>query len=115
MLRKTNNQQATLWQDQAQIFAALGNKIRLSLITKLSDGQPHSIYELTHGSKLSRQAITKHLLILDNAKIVISIRNGRECRYQFSPTTFDKLKQYLDSVSKQWDQALSRLKQFVES
>jgi len=101
-------------QDQVLIFAALGNKIRLFLISKLIDGQAHSISQLTEGSKLTRQAITKHLLILEEAKIVVSVSSGRESLYQFVPEPIEKIRQYLDFVSEQWDQALLRLKSFVE-
>ncbi len=114
MSHKPRKNIATPWQDQIHIFAALGNKIRLVLITKLFDGQPHSIAQLTEGSKLTRQAITKHLLILEKAKVVISIRSGRESLYQFVPEPIEKIREYLDYVSEQWDQALLRLKSFVE-
>lgn len=114
MSHKPRKKLASQWHDQIHIFAALGNKIRLVLIAKLFDGQPHSIAQLTEGSELTRQAITKHLLILEKAKIVISIRSGRESLYQFVPEPIEKIREYLDYVTEQWDQALLRLKSFVE-
>lgn len=42
----------------APIFAALGDETRLSLVAKLSGGQPQSISQLTQGTTLTRQAIT---------------------------------------------------------
>lgn len=114
MLHKIHKKKMQPWQDHAHIFAALGNNIRLSILVKLFDGQLHSIAQLTEGSKMTRQAITKHLLILENAKIVISVRSGRESLYQFVPETVDKIRAYLDYVSAQWDQTLLRLKDFVE-
>jgi DNA-binding transcriptional ArsR family regulator len=104
----------TPWQEQALIFAALGNEIRLVLVAKLFDGQLHSISQLTRGTKFTRQAITKHLLSLEEAKLVISVRSGRESLYKFAPESMDKIRKYLDYVSEQWDQALLRLKSFVE-
>ncbi|MGC2526277.1 MAG: metalloregulator ArsR/SmtB family transcription factor [Candidatus Acidiferrum sp.] len=96
------------------IFAALGDETRLKLVARLSGGQPHSISQLTRGSKLTRQAITKHLRVLETAGIVHSLRAGRESQFQFDPQPLQEMKDYLDFVSRQWDQALSRLKAFVE-
>ena len=67
------------------------------------------------GSRLTRQAITKHLRVLEGVGIVRSVRAGRESIYKFDPQPIEELKQYLDLVSKQWDDALKRLKAFVES
>jgi DNA-binding transcriptional ArsR family regulator len=96
------------------VFAALGDETRLSLVVKLSDGRPHSISQLTRGSRLTRQAITKHLRVLENAGVVCNARAGRESRFAFNPQPIAGLKEYLDLVSEQWDQALARLKTFVE-
>ena len=99
---------------RAPLFAALGDATRLSLVAKLSNGRPYSITQLTRGSKLTRQAITKHLRVLESVGIVHSVRAGRESRFQFDPQPMEGMKEYLDFVSQQWDQALSRLKTFVE-
>jgi DNA-binding transcriptional ArsR family regulator len=99
---------------RAPVFAALGDETRLSLVAKLSGGEPHSISQLTEGSRLTRQAITKHLRVLESVGIVHSVRTGRESRFKFDPEPIGEIKEYLDFVSEQWDQALSRLKSFVE-
>ena len=101
-------------QARAPVFAALGDETRLALVAKLCRGRPRSISQLTEGSKLTRQAITKHLRVLENASIVHSIRRGRESLFEFDPQPMEEIKEYLDLVSEQWDQALSRLKSFVE-
>jgi len=98
----------------ASVFAALGDETRLALVAKLAGGQPRSISQLTKGSKLTRQAISKHLRVLQTAGMVQSVRTGREHRFEFNPRPIEGIKQYLDFVSEQWDQALSRLKSFVE-
>ena len=98
----------------ASVFAALGDQTRLSLVAKLCRGRPSSISQLTEGSRLSRQAITKHLRVLERAGIVHSLRSGRENLFEFDPKPIESIKDYLDLVSAQWDQALSRLKSFVE-
>ena len=115
MLRKSRSRVAAKRQAHAPVFAALGDATRLSLVAKLSGGQRRSISQLTEGSRLSRQAITKHLRVLESAKIVHRVRAGRESLYAFNPEPVVEIKKYLDLVSEQWDQALSRLKSFVES
>jgi DNA-binding transcriptional ArsR family regulator len=101
------------------VFAALGDETRLALIARLSNGRPASISELTDaqatgGAKLTRQAITKHLRVLERARIVHGVRAGRESRFELDPKPMEELREYLDLVSEQWDKALGRLKSFVE-
>ena len=98
----------------APIFAALGDATRLRLLTKLSRGSRVSIAGLTHGSALTRQAITKHLRVLQDAGLVRGIRRGRENLFELEPEPLDEARQALERISRQWDQALARLKSFVE-
>jgi DNA-binding transcriptional ArsR family regulator len=114
MSRKNRSRRTARPQAQASIFAALGDQTRLSLVAKLCAGQPRSISQLAAGSRLTRQAITKHLRVLENAQIVRSVRTGRESLFEFHPEPVEEARKYLDFVSEQWDQALSRLKSFVE-
>jgi len=99
---------------RARVFAALGDKTRLALVATLCSGEPRSISQLSRESKLTRQAITKHLGVLERAGIVRSSHAGRERIFQFEPEPIESLQTYLDSVSKQWDQTLARLKLHVE-
>jgi DNA-binding transcriptional ArsR family regulator len=99
---------------QAEVFAALGDETRLALVAQLARGQPRSIAELTRGSRLTRQAIRKHLRVLETAGMVRGMRLGREHRFAFTPQPIVGIREYLDFVSEQWDQALGRLKSFVE-
>jgi DNA-binding transcriptional ArsR family regulator len=98
----------------AQIFAALGDRTRLALLSKLGDGQARSIAALSTDTALTRQAITKHLHVLQDAGLVASLRVGRESRFAARRETIDEARAYLDGVSSQWDDALTRLKIFVE-
>jgi len=98
----------------AAAFAALGDETRLSLVMALSAAEPRSIAQLTSGSRMTRQAITKHLRVLENAGIVHCLRSGRESRFAFDPAPINELKDYLARVSEQWDQVLGRLKSLVE-
>ena len=84
------------------------------LVRKLCGGQPRSISQLTKGSKLTRQAITKHLRVLEGAGIVHGVKRGRERLFELDPEPIEEIKEYLELVSEQWDQALARLKAFVE-
>lgn len=98
----------------APIFAALGDETRLAIVAKLSEGEHRSIAQLTEGTRLTRQAVTKHLRVLERAKIVHSVRAGRENLFEFDPTPIREVREYAEVVSEQWDQALARLKAFVE-
>lgn len=98
----------------AAVFAALGDETRLSLIAALSGGSPRSIAQLAGGARITRQAITKHLRVLESAGIVRSARLGRESRFELDPAPMRELQEYLGRLSAQWDQALERLKALVE-
>ena len=114
MSRKSRSGGTLIRRAPASVFAALGDATRLALVAKLCAGQPRSISQLTKGSRLTRQAITKHLRVLERAEIVRSLRRGRESLYEFDPQPIEEIKKYLEGVSEEWDQALSRLKLFVE-
>jgi DNA-binding transcriptional ArsR family regulator len=83
-------------------------------VAKLSTGQSYSISQFTSESRLTRQAITKHLRVLENVGIVRCTRAGRERRFEFEPQPIEDIREYLEIVSRQWDDALGRLKKFVE-
>ena len=99
---------------RASVFAALGDQTRLSVLAKLANGRPQSISRLTAGTRLTRQAVTKHLRVLEGAGIVRSSRVGRESRFELEPKSIDDVRAYLDHVSRQWDDALARLRALVE-
>ena len=100
--------------DAAPVFAALGDPARLQIVSRLCQGGPLSIVRLTDGSRISRQAITKHLNALSEAGLVKSERSGRERVWQLQPRRLAEVRRYLDSISAQWDDALSRLRALVE-
>ena len=99
----------------APVFAALADATRLKLIGRLVNGQPRSIAQLADGLDLTRQGITKHLRVLQRAGIVKARSVGRESQFTYVPDAVDRARSYLDAVSAQWDDALARLKAFVES
>ncbi len=98
----------------APLFAALGDSTRLALLVTLCAGGPLSISRLSEEFAITRQAITKHLDVLADAGLVRSHRQGRERIWEFEPKRLVDIHAYLERLSRQWDDALSRLKQFVE-
>lgn len=98
----------------AAVFAALGDPTRLTLISRLLDGQDYSIVELADGTKITRQGVAKHLAVLGRAKIVTSRRVGRETRYRAQMASLRDAALYLERASIQWDEAAARLKNLVE-
>lgn len=114
MSRRTRKLVAGELRPNAPRFAALGDATRLTLLMKLGDGPLLSITRLTEGSTLTRQAITKHLRVLEKAGLVRGVRRGRENLFQLEPNSLKEARDALDSISRQWDQALGRLKSFVE-
>jgi DNA-binding transcriptional ArsR family regulator len=99
----------------APVFAALGDETRLYLVASLSAGGPMSIVALTTGSGVTRQAVTKHLQVLLNAGVVRLQRFGRETRWELDREPLDAARDSLDRIAAQWDDALNRLKAFVEN
>jgi len=98
----------------APVFAALGDETRLALVARLSSEGPLSITRLTAGSAVTRQAVTKHLDVLATAGLVSDMRRGRERIWELELEQMEAARTYLAHVSKRWDEALGRLKQFVE-
>ncbi len=99
----------------APVFAALGDETRLVLVARLSGGEPLSIVRLAAGTGVTRQAVTKHLLVLAHAGLVRSQRTGRERMWELEPEPLRQAGQSLARISAQWDVALGRLKAFVET
>ena len=92
------------------VFAALGDPTRLALVATLADGRPRSLSELSGGAPISRQAVSKHLRVLADAGVVGSVRQGRETRFALEPVRLAAARAYLDTVGRQWEAALGRLR-----
>lgn len=73
-----------------------------------------SITRLTAGSRVTRQAVTKHLRVLEEAGLARSTRRGRESIWQLEQRRLHGARRYLEFISMQWDDALERLRAFVE-
>ena len=92
----------------AAVFAALGDETRLRLVSRLCDRGPMSIASLTRGAPITRQAITKHLRVMQDAGLVRNTKQGRESYWELD-------RRHLALISKQWDSALDRLSEFVQA
>lgn len=73
-----------------------------------------SITRLTAGSQVTRQAVTKHLRTLQRAGLVRSRKLGRERIWEMEQRRLREARIYLESISRQWDIALGRLRRLVE-
>lgn len=98
----------------APVFAALGDATRLRLAARLSSDGPLSISRLTEGFPITRQAITKHLRVMEDAGLVRSTTHGRESVWQLEQRRLADARRHLQTISAQWDDTLGRLKRFVE-
>ena len=99
----------------AALFSALGDETRLGLVARLSSGGPQSISRLTTESHVTRQAVTKHLLVLAQAGLVRSERQGRETRWELEPDRREIAQRYLDLISRQWTDRLDALARHLDS
>jgi DNA-binding transcriptional ArsR family regulator len=98
----------------ASVFAALGDETRLRLVSRLCHDGPMSIAKLTDGFAISRQAITKHLRVMEDAGLVRSSQQGRESVWQLEQKRLAEARRRLQAIAAQWDDTLGRLKRFVE-
>lgn len=103
------------WQKSAPVFAALGDPTRLRLLATLCAGGALSIAQLTAGTAITRQAVTKHLQVLADAGLVRDNWQGRERLWELEPSRLAEARRALDAIAAQWDQALGRLKHLVEN
>jgi DNA-binding transcriptional ArsR family regulator len=99
---------------KAPLFDALGDANRLRIITRLCDGGPCSTAQVTSVVPVSRQAATKHLLLLEAVGLVSSQRQGRERIWRVEPKPLSDASDYLTALSERWDRAIDRLRKYVE-
>jgi DNA-binding transcriptional ArsR family regulator len=100
--------------DAAPVFAALGDETRLRVVVRLCGEGPLSIVRLASGAKVSRQAIAKHLQVLEAAGLARGFRAGRESIWELRTDQLLQAQRYVLQISRDWDAALSRLRKFVE-
>jgi DNA-binding transcriptional ArsR family regulator len=102
------------FRNAAPVFAALGDETRLRLVAFLCSSGAKSIAQLTTGTDITRQAVTKHLQVLANAGLVRDVRAGRERLWELEPERIEEARRSLELIEQQWDHALGKLKRAVE-
>jgi DNA-binding transcriptional ArsR family regulator len=98
----------------AEVFFALSDSTRLSVVKKLGDGQALSATALSAGAKVTRQAIAKHLQVLEDAGLVKRERQGREVLHSLETRRLEAARTFLEHVSATWDRRIERLRSLVE-
>lgn len=106
-MSRTNNEAA------AKLFSALGDSTRLTILGKLGN-DAHSATTLAEGAKVTRQAIVRHLQVLEGAGLVTTQKRGRDVLYLVQPQKLQDAQEYLEMVAAKWDKAIDRLKMLVE-
>ena len=91
----------------AGVFAALGDPTRLRLVALLCAGGAFSIAQLTSSTDISLQ-------VLADAGVVRDVKRGRERLWQLEPAQVDEARRTLEIIGRHWDEALGRLRAFVE-
>ena len=98
----------------ADVFFALGDGTRLAVVRRLGAGTPLSATVLSDGAKVTRQAIVKHLQVLEEAGLVTHEKQGREVLFSLAPPRLAEAREFLDGISAGWDRAIDRLRRLVE-
>jgi DNA-binding transcriptional ArsR family regulator len=99
----------------ADVFFALGDRTRLSVVRRLGSGGALSATALSEGARVTRQAIVKHLQVLEGAGLVTHEKRGREVLYALETRRFADARDFLEDVSASWDRAIERLRRMVET
>jgi len=99
----------------APLFAALGDATRLGIVRRLGTDGPLTTMRLTEATALSRQGMTKHLLVLEHAGLVSHRRAGRDLLWDLQRHRLREAGACLAQISAQWDRALERLRGLVEA
>lgn len=98
----------------ARLFTALADDNRLAIIESLSQHGPQSITGLAQRAPVTRQAVRKHLAVLETAGLATSKRRGRERIWHLQPGRLATAYAYLDRISRHWDDAIGRLEAHLE-
>lgn len=86
----------------ASLFAALGDATRLSLLIVLRSGTARSIARLSTNAGMTRQAVTKHLRVLQATGFVHAERVGRETHYLYDADALNATRNALDAIAGNW-------------
>ena len=101
--------------DDDSVFRALADASRRRLLDRLHAKNGQTLGELCQGLAMTRQAVAKHLVVLNRAGLVAGRRRGREVRYTVRPERLDDAADAMARVAAQWDRRLARIKRLAES
>jgi DNA-binding transcriptional ArsR family regulator len=98
---------------ETDAFQALGDPTRRQLVVWLA-ARPSTATELAGRLPVTRQAVVKHLGVLEGARLVAKERNGREVRYRVERERLDAAARWIATVTARWESRLARLKEHLE-
>jgi DNA-binding transcriptional ArsR family regulator len=97
------------------VLAALAEPTRRRLLDLIAAQGEATATELADQLPVSRQAVVKHLAVLDAAGLVSGNRVGREVRYTVRPAALNVTARWMSMLASQWDQRLARIKNIAEA
>lgn len=98
-----------------ELWAALGDPTRRRLLDLLLAGGSGTATSLSGRMPVTRQAVAKHLGVLERAELVVPRKEGREVRYSVNEAQFTRAVEQLAAVGAAWDARLRRIKAIAES
>jgi DNA-binding transcriptional ArsR family regulator len=93
------------------VFGALADPTRRALLRSIASGEASTATELAARLPVTRQAVRKHLALLEQARLVDGERVGRETRFQATPAPLGEAIAWMTTVGDQWDDRLAALAQ----
>ena len=97
------------------LWSAIGDPTRRQMLDLLLTSSAGTATSLSEGLPVTRQAVAKHLAVLDRVGLVHATQSGREKRYQIDQAQFARAVAQLHAVSDTWDARLRRIKQIAEA
>ena len=98
----------------SDVFAALADPTRRRILERLHREGPHSVTELAAPLAMTRQAVSKHLDVLEEAGLLERETRGRERVNRVCPEPLAEVKQWVDAYSAAWDERLHSLEAYQE-
>lgn len=106
---------ATAIAEDDALWAAVADPTRRRVLEALLEQGEANTTTLAEGLPVTRQAVAKHLAVLDRVGLVTGRRRGREVRYAIRPERLDDAAGAMARVAAQWDRRLARIRRIAES
>ena len=106
---------ATALAEEDALWAAVADPTRRRVLDALLEHGEATTTTLAQGLPVTRQAVAKHLVVLDRVGLVAGRRRGREVRYAIRPERLDDAAAAMARVAAQWDRRLARIKRLAEA